>query len=181
MLRAVPSRMKHFLSRSRRPLLVAAFCFVLAACTSTSRVWRTYEGTTEIDTREDYIMRSGGGCWGTCARYDVVIFESGRVVYFGDEDVGTIGRREGHISKAQFVELRMKVELHRTLFTREPPMDGCTSDTRHVRLRVFMGGKVRERLIDLRCHYYEQLWPILEEIDKVAWAEQWIKPRPPIF
>jgi hypothetical protein len=107
---------------------------------------------------DKFVGISSGSCSGSCAVYELYVFENGRVVYSGRKDVGRMGVHEKQVAPEVYAELLTMIVRTKVLdaeIKRKSCLKGRSVLT--VMRSASNAGNVRSVLMNSGCEGYADL------------------------
>ena len=107
---------------------------------------------------DKFVGISSGSCSGSCAVYELYVFENGRVVYSGRKDVGRVGVHEKQVAPEVYAELLTMIVRTKVLdaeIKRKSCLKGRSVLT--VMRSASNAGNVRSVLMNSGCEGYADL------------------------
>jgi hypothetical protein len=112
------------------------------------------------------------GCYGSCPRYSVTVYGSGKVVYEGTEEVRVKGRVKASVSDKIVDGLMLKVNQMDFFAFQTKHGEKCITDGPTASITVSEPG--RERQISDECLIGHQIEELETAVDKAAQTQRWI-------
>jgi uncharacterized protein DUF6438 len=98
---------------------------------------------------ESFVALSGGACLRACPQYQIFVFESGRVVFNGQQHTARLGIVELQTAPSEYYELKKILSVHRG-FTRRFQI-ACVADRPGFDLGAVEGERMRAGYLNLGC------------------------------
>lgn len=112
------------------------------------------------------------GCYGSCPRYSVTVYGSGKVVYEGTEEVRVKGRVKASVSDKIVDGLMLRVNQMDFFAFQTKHGEKCVTDGPAASITVSEPG--RERQISDECLIGQQIEELETAVDKAAQTQRWI-------